>query len=93
MKKEIPITKDNEVYAYVKLLFTHDYSAVKVGSIMIDRHGNCNEVTKINKDECGRRRFWSFDKCLCVQYTSPHNMLTKLPFYAHQYELTHNPNN
>jgi hypothetical protein len=87
MKKEIAITKENEVYAHAKLHFSNDYSSVEVGSIMIDRRGHSNEITKIDKDEYGRRRFWSFDKCLCVQYQSPHNMLTKMPFYAHQYKL------
>lgn len=83
----IQITKGNLIYAKCELDFTHDHSSVKEGSIMFNRTGKHYEVTKIDTDDCGRRRFWNNDLCLAVQYTSPHNMLTKQPFYAHEYKL------
>jgi len=86
MKTKIPITKENQIYAHAKLDFTHDHSTVEVGSIMISRDGDAFEVTKIDKDDCGRRQFWSGLNCLCVQYNSPHNMLTKSPFFAHEFK-------
>ena len=82
----IPITADNLIYAHCELDFTHDHSTVVEGSIMFDRNGEANKVTKIDT-EYGKRRFWSGDKCLGVQYVSPHNMLTKEPFYAHEYKV------
>ncbi len=87
MKSKIAITKENQVYINAELDFTHDHSTVGVGSIMVDRNGNINEVTKIDNDDCGRRRFWSDDKCLGVQYQQGHNMLTKPPFYAHEFKI------
>lgn len=87
MKTKIAITKENQVYAHAELDFTHDRSTVVVGSIMFDRNGKENEVTKIDNDDCGRRQFWSGETCLGIQYTSPHNMLTKSPFYAHEFKI------
>ena len=86
--KTIPITEDNYIYAQAELDFTHDHSTVKVDSIMYDRNGTAHIVSKIDKDDCGRRRFWSGAVCLCVQYNSPHNMLTKSPFYAHEFKIS-----
>jgi hypothetical protein len=86
--EKIPITADNLIYAHCELDFTHDHSTVVEGSIMFNRYGEPNKVTKIDVDDCGRRQFWSGDKCLTVQYRSPHNMLTKEPFYAHEYKVT-----
>jgi hypothetical protein len=86
--EKIPITKDNLIYAQCELDFTHDHSSVEVGSIMFNYNGEAHEVTKIDTDDCGRRQFWSDDKCLGVQYRSPHNMLTKSPFYAHEYKVS-----
>lgn len=83
---KIKITKQNAKYAFVELDWTHDHSTVRVGSVMINRNGEVQPVTKIDKDECGRRQFWSGKKCLGIQYVSPHNMLTKPPFYAHEYK-------
>jgi len=88
MQTKIPITKENQIYANAELDFTHDHSTVVVGSIMIDRNGNSKEVTKIDRDECDRRQFWSGEICLGVQYTAPHNMLTKRPFYAHEFKIS-----
>jgi hypothetical protein len=85
MENKIKITKENLVFIGAKLDFTHNHESVEIGSIMFDRDGNANEVTKIDKDECGRRRFWSGANCLTVQYSSPHNMLTKSPYYAHNF--------
>lgn len=85
--KTVAITKENKILANAELDFTHDYSDVKVGSIMINRYGEVHKITKIDKDDCGRRQFWSGKLCLCVQYTSPHNMLSKQPFYAHKYKI------
>lgn len=87
METKIAITKENQVYAHAELDFTHDHSTVVVGSIMFDRNGKSNEVTKIDKDDCGRRQFWCGETCLGIQYSSPHNMLTKSPFYAHEFKL------
>lgn len=83
----IPITNENKIYAICELDFTHDHSTVKVGSIMYNRNREAYEVTKIDMTDTGRRRFWSNDICLGEQYDSPHNMLTKLPFYAHEYKV------
>tara|TARA_R110000868_G_scaffold44875_1_gene149371 strand:- start:796 stop:1071 length:276 start_codon:yes stop_codon:yes gene_type:complete len=89
---KVSIIKDNLIYVNSKLDFTHDHSTVTVGSIMIDRNGETNEVTKIDKDDGGNRRFWSHEKCLTMQYKSPHNMLTKSPFYAHDFIVTNDIN-
>lgn len=85
-KENIPITADNLIYAHCELDFTHDHSTVVVGSIMFNRNREANIVTKIDDDN-GSRRFWSGDKCLGHQYRSPHNMLTKEPYYAHEYKV------
>lgn len=89
MKKEklIPITKENLILAFAELNFTHDESRVKVGTIMINRNMEAHKVTRIDKDDCGRRQFWSGKKCLGVQYNEPHNMLTKPPFYAYEFKV------
>lgn len=85
----IPITPLNLVYAQAELDYTHDYSDVEVGSIMIDRYGVPHIVGLIDKDDCGRRQFWDEQgACLTIQYSSPHNMLTKAPFYAYRYKVT-----
>lgn len=87
MKKKIPITKQNKIYAFTALDFTHNHSTVRLRSIMIDRNGESHTVTKINKDNLGRRQFWSKDILLTCQYTPPHNMLTKQPFFAHEFKI------
>lgn len=84
---KIPITKDNLIYAFGELDFTHDHSTVKKGSLMIDRKGKSHLVTKIDLEH-GEKRFWSGKNILTHQYTSPHNMLTKEPFYAHEFKIT-----
>lgn len=84
---KIAITKENQIYSGAELDFTHDHSTVVVGSIMIGRNGAVYEVTKIDEDDCGRRRFWSGKNCLTVQYSSPHNMLTKKPFFANNFKI------
>jgi len=86
--EKIPIRPDNLIYAQCELDFTHDHSTVDVGSIMFNRKGEAHVVTKVDTDDCGRRQFWSGDRCLTVQYRSPHNMLTKEPYYAHEYKVT-----
>lgn len=79
------ITKENAFYAKAELNFTYDYSGVKVGSVMIDRHGASHTVTRIDKDECDRKQIWEGQSILAVQYRSPHNMLTKSPYYAYEF--------
>jgi hypothetical protein len=86
-KKTIPITDVNMIYAFCELNFTHDHSTVVEGSYMIDRSGTAWKVTKIVKNDCGNKEFWSEDVCLTEQYKSPHNMLTKSPQYAHEFKI------
>jgi hypothetical protein len=85
--RNIPITLDNVIYANAVLDYTHDYSGVKEGTIMFDRKRIAWLVTKIDTDDCNRRRFWAADIILGVQYSAPHNMLTKSPFYAYEYTI------
>lgn len=84
--KKIDINKENQFYVNAKPDFTHDYTGIKVGSFMLDRHGNFYPITKIETDECGRKIIISNGKKLCIQYKSPHNMLTKQPFFAYQFK-------
>ena len=84
----IEITSENAKYAFCELDWTHDYSDVVEGSVLIDRDGRIWVVTKIDEDDYGRRRFWSNEDLLTRQYTSPHNMLTKSPFYAFRYKTS-----
>jgi len=66
--------------------YTHDLSSVKVGMKLHCRNGNEYVVTHIDKDECGRLCYWEDNIEIIKQYTSPHNMLTKKPFVAFEYE-------
>lgn len=84
---KIPIAMENVIFAHCKLDFTHDQSAVVEGSIVIGRDGHAHVVTKITVNECGNREFWSDSVCLTEQYRSPHNMLTKSPFFAHEFKV------
>ncbi len=83
----IPITLDNAVYAKMELDFTHDYSRVNKGSNFIDLYGNQYPITKIDKDECGRKQYWSGKTLLDIQYDEYHNMRTKRPFFAYEFKL------
>lgn len=84
--RPIPLTKANARFAFAELDWTHDYSGVKVGSLLISRHGIAREVTAITVDSAARKQYWSNTDCLATQYHEPHNMLTKSPFYAYQYK-------
>lgn len=85
--KNIPLTLENSKFAFAELDWTHDYSGVKIGTVLINRHGEAHLVTRITQDECGRDTYWSGLACLATQYSEPHNMLTKSPFYAFEYTL------
>jgi hypothetical protein len=74
-------TKINRIWKY-----THDLSGVKVGTILHATTGKDYKVTEI-KNEDGRLSYWEGNICITHQYTSPHNMLTKTPFVAYEYEI------
>lgn len=81
-----PITSQNLKFAFMGLDWTHDYTDVKIGSIMINRHGQSFKVTRIKKDGTGAKNYYSGADCLATHYRGPHNMLTKSPFYAFQFK-------
>jgi hypothetical protein len=80
------ISSRNLPYTYMELDFTHDYSKAKIGSIFVNRNGESRVVTAIIT-ESGRKEYWSNYECLAIQYTPPHNMLTKSPFWAYRWKL------
>lgn len=64
--------------------YTHDYSRLKVGMILHKCTGSEVVIDEIKKDDCGRLCYYSSGVCMVIQYTSPHNMLTKQPIYAYE---------
>lgn len=85
LKEYKQITSNNLDYVWMEPDFTHDFSKVKIGSIFVNIYGQSYVITKIEKDDCGRNCYYNGNKCLATQYTSPHNMLTKRPYFAYRW--------